>query len=140
MNKLSQTTALLMFGLVAPIAQMSSGLAWDRDPSGLGTDRHLGAFSDGRSTVCVDFKKDLHYYLTLSAPANDNAAKTISLQGAIVSQTAQQETYTWSGKGGVEYQVIWKPKNPKHIRLLIKTPNGRKIADRRLSSIEDCKI
>jgi hypothetical protein len=141
MKRLSQTTALLIFGLAIPlislIAQLNV-LAWDRDPSGLGHDRQLGAFSDGKSTVCVDFKKDLHYYLTFSV--RGDAARTISLQGAIVSQTAERETYTWRGTGGGEYQVVWKPTDPKHIRLIIKTPNGRELVNQRLSSTGICNI
>jgi hypothetical protein len=141
MQRLDRTATLFILGLSLPLLTHAispiAAVAWDRDPSGSGYDHYLGAFSNGESTVCVDFKKDLHYYLTILT--RGNAAKTISLRGAAVSQTAQLETYTWSSKSGIRYQVIWKPKDPQHIRLLFRTPNGRETV-KQLSSIGICQI
>ena len=90
-----------------------------------------GEFTDKDWTVTLAFTNNSYYYYGENRKSNSN----ISLSGAVASGTKQRQIYTWNNNG-TKYQVIWKPRDPKFIRVQVIDPQGKIILNRLLQSVK----
>jgi len=87
----------------------------------------LGTFQGGEWSVTINYSNNaLTYYGT-----NQRTGDNLVLRGAKVRGNPQRRLYIWNN-GDYQYQVAWRPNDPRIIRLQVFNPAGEEILNRLL--------